>query len=113
MKTLIENINSRYFNYVAIIPNSSTCTMWPKYPETKMVEKKRTNAPLRPHVLHKTLNVTLLFCRKNVPNLKTHARAERIFFGLFVLFCFCVVVLGFVWGFFARYHVTNFLLITT
>ena len=35
-KTLLENISLRYLHYFAIIPNRSACTMWPKYPATKL-----------------------------------------------------------------------------
>ena len=36
-KTSLENITSRYFNYSAIIPIRSTCTIWAKYPGTELI----------------------------------------------------------------------------
>ena len=33
----LENIDSRYFNYIAIIPTRSNCTMRPNYPGAKLL----------------------------------------------------------------------------
>ena len=64
-KTPLENITSRYFNYFAIIPIRSTCTMWPNYLATEKVgtvfklRQRIKTLPSFSDVLPKTLNFVI------------------------------------------------------
>ena len=67
-KTSLENITSRYFYYIAIIPIRSTCTMWTKYPGAKLIGTafkqggRKISSPSCGHFLHKTLNLVISRC---------------------------------------------------
>ena len=67
-ETSLENITSCYFYYFAIIPIRSTCTMWAKYPGTKLmhgVQVRRENEKFTivcSRLLHKTFNLVISGC---------------------------------------------------
>ena len=63
-KTPLENITSRYFNYFAIIPIRSTCTMWPINPAEKVGAALKLRQRMKTlssfaHVLQKILNLVI------------------------------------------------------
>ena len=81
----------RYFYYFAIIPICSTCTLWAKFPGTKLIGMAFKNSPSCTHVLYKTLNFVISRCcfandRKDVQKRMTQVQSD-CFFSSSLLFC--------------------------
>ena len=58
----LENINSRYINYVAKIRTRSSCTMWPNYIlalSSNVFKLRKRDNNTRSHVVQKNLNLVI------------------------------------------------------